>query len=155
MANDEKYKIQHYLQAISSQDSLLQSYRTLFLANETIFFGFAYFLYQPQNKEAFKKLLWLPPTLGIFFCVAWIFVCSHRGWMIDSLKEELKTLINSGQTTNLKGWFDLSYGKASSEGINLLCAYIGHAEKWVPRLVFNLVFPIVALVIWTAILFTT
>jgi len=87
-----------------------------------------------------------------------MFLCSHRGCMIDQLKKELEKL-TKGQTGNLKGWFELSYGKASSDEClrikklgNLIGAYIGPSEKWVPRVCFNLAFPIFAIILWIWIL---
>jgi len=154
MEDEKKSIIQFYLQSISSQDSLLQSYRALFLGIEAVLFGLAYVLYQSRNEA----LIWLPAMIGIIFSFLWIFVCSHRGCMIDQLKKELKKLTN-GQTGDLKRWFELSYGKASSEEClrikklgNLIGTYKGPSEKWIPRVCFNLFFPIFAISLWIWIL---
>ncbi|MCK4736771.1 MAG: hypothetical protein KAT65_30225 [Methanophagales archaeon] len=146
-------EIQFYLHCISSQDSLLQNYRMLFIAIETVFFGLAYVLYQTGSREFIK----IPAIIGIILCGVWIFVCTHRGCMIDRLKEELKQLCK-GSNGNLEGWFALSYGKASSEEclknpINLLRAFIGPSEKWVPRVVFNFLSPLILLILWILIAF--
>jgi hypothetical protein len=147
-------EIPFYLQCISSQDSLLQNYRMLFIAIEAVFFGLAYVLYQTGTREFLKILA----IIGIILCGVWIFVCTHRGCMIDRLKEELKQLCD-GSNSNLKGWFALSYGKASSEECsikkpkNLLHAFIGPSEKWVPRVVFNFLSPLILLFLWILIAF--
>jgi hypothetical protein len=70
--------------------------------------------------------------------------------MIDRLKKELKQ--------NLKGWFALSYGKASSEEClkkpkNLLHAFLGPSEKWVPRVFFNFISPLFFIMLWILIAF--
>lgn len=144
-------EIQFYLQCISSEDSLLQNYRMLFIAIEAVFFGLAYVLYQIGVEELLK----MPAIVGIILCGVWIFVCTHRGCMIDRLKEELKQL-REGNNENLKGWFELSYGKASSEeclkkSSNLLRAFIGPSEKWVPRVVFNALSPLILIILWILI----
>jgi micrococcal nuclease len=81
-------QIQFYLHCISSQDSLLQNYRMLFIAIEAVFFGLAYVLDQNGSQELLK----IPAIVGIILCFVWIFVCTHRGCMIDRLKKELKQL---------------------------------------------------------------
>jgi len=146
-------EIQFYLHCISSQDSLLQNYRMLFIAIEAVFFGLAYVLYQTGAQGLLK----IPAIVGIILCGVWIFVCTHRGCIIDRLKEELKRLYE-GNDGNLKGWFDLSYGEASSEEClkkpgNLLRAFIGHSEKWVPRVSFNFISPLFLIILWIFIAF--
>lgn len=146
-------QIQFYLHCISSQDSLLQNYRMLFIAIEAVFFGLAYVLYQTGAQGLLK----IPAIVGIILCGVWIFVCTHRGCMTDRLKEELKQLCE-GNNRNLKGWFALSYGKASSEEClkkpkNLLHAFLGHSEKWVPRVVFNFISPLFLIILWIFIAF--
>ena len=146
-------EIQFYLHCISSQDSLLQNYRMLFIAIEAVFFGLAYVLDQNGSQELLK----IPAIVGIILCFVWIFVCTHRGCMIDRLKKELKQLCE-GNNENLKGWFALSYGKASSEEClkkpkNLLHAFLGPSEKWVPRVVFNFISPLFLIILWIFIAF--
>ena len=63
-------KAQFYLQGMSMENSLLQSYRMIFGAIEAILF-----------------LVWFQPPLrsplvivfGIIFCIAWVLVCLRRG----------------------------------------------------------------------------
>jgi hypothetical protein len=146
-------KIQCYLQCISSQDSLLQNYRMLFIGIEAVFFGLAYVLYQTGAQGLLK----FSAIVGIILCCVWVFVCTHRGCMVDRLKEELKQLCE-GNDRNLKGWFALSYGKASGEECfkklkNLCHAFIEHSEKWVPRVAFNFISPLFLIILWVFIAF--
>jgi hypothetical protein len=76
--------------------------------------------------------------------------------MIDQLKKELKQLYG-GNNENLKGWFALSYGKASDKEClkrkNLLHAFLGPSEKLVPRVVFNFISPLILIITWIYIAF--
>ena len=152
MTIEDKYRSDFYLQAISSQDMLLQSYRALFLTLEAALLGLAFFLDQSGRGD-----LTFPALAGMTLGLVWILVCSHRGYMIDRLKEELKNAME-GRTDNLKGWFDLSYGGGSSGffswGIvcNLVSATLrGPPEKYIPRLSFNLIAPAIVIVIWVLV----
>lgn len=146
---DEKYKIESYLHCISAQDSLLQNYRLLFIAIEAVFFGLAYALYQTSKAD----LLYFPSIFGLSFCGIWLFVCIHRACMIDRLKRELGQLLQ-GDSINLQSWFDLSYGEASTAECsirnlkNLLGTFGMPLEKFVPRITFNFISPIVMGIIW-------
>lgn len=119
-------EVQLYLQSISAQDSLLQSYRILFIAMETILFALAFALHRNQNG-----LLLLPIICGLVFGVLWVIICNHRGWMIDKLKAETEQLV---KCTNLESWFKL--------------AYKARGEKWVPRFAFNMLSPALAIGLW-------
>jgi len=119
-------EVQLYSQTISAQDSLLQSYRILFIAMETILFALAFALYDNQ-----KGLLWLPIICGLFFGVLWLIICNHRGCMIDKLKAETEQLV---KCTNLERWFKL--------------AYKARGEKCVPRVTFNMLSPALAISLW-------
>lgn len=144
----ERDQIQSYLQCISSEDSLLQSYRILFIAIETIIFGLAYVLYKTGN---IKTLAWT----GIAFCAIWMIVCIHRACIVDRLKDEIEQLLK-GNCTDLKGWFNLAYGKASTTECRKL-KYLIHTfgkplEKCIPRIIFNLVTPACIIILWILVL---
>ena len=151
-------EIQFYLQCISAEDSLLQSYRMLFIAIEAVLFGWAYVLSPTKNIGG------LPITAcaGIAFCLVWMAVCIHRACIIDRLKDELKQLLK-GNSTDLKGWFNLSYGEASTTECNirkfknLYRSLFGKPfgkphEKCIPRVTFNLVSPVGMIILWVLVL---
>ncbi|MBE9593197.1 MAG: hypothetical protein IMF19_06925, partial [Proteobacteria bacterium] len=152
-------EIQFYLQCISAEDSLLQSYRMLFIAIEAVLFGWAYVLSPTKNIGG------LPITAcaGIAFCLVWMAVCIHRACIIDRLKDELKQLLAKGNSTDLKGWFNLSYGEASTTECNirkfknLYRSLFGKPfgkphEKCIPRVTFNLVSPVGMIILWVLVL---
>lgn len=147
----ERDQIQSYLQCVSSEDSLLQSYRVLFLAIEAIIFGLAYVSYQTGNI----KSLGIPASIGIAFCLIWMIVCIHRACIIDRLKDELQQLLK-GSCTDLKGWFNLAYGKASTTECrklrNLIHTFGRPAEKCIPRITFNFVTPAGIIILWLVVL---
>lgn len=146
-------EIQFYLQCISAEDSLLQSYRMLFIAIEAVLFGWAYVLSQTGNIGELP----IPACAGIAFCFVWMAVCIHRACIIDRLKDELKQLL-TGNSTGLKGWFNLSYGEASTTESNIrkfknLCRSFGKpCEKCIPRVTFNLVSPVGMIFLWALVL---
>ncbi len=146
-------EIQFYLHCISAEDSLLQSYRMLFIAIEAVLFGLAYVLYQTGNIGGLP----IPAWTGIAFCLVWMAVCIHRACIIDRLKDELKQLLK-GNNTNLKGWFNLSYGDASTTECNfkkiknLLQTFGKPYEKCIPRVTFNLVSPVGMIFLWVLVL---
>lgn len=126
----------------------------LFIAIEAILFGLAYVLYQTRNIGALP----IPACAGIVFCFVWLAVCIHRACIIDRLKDELKKLL-SGNSTDLKGWFELSYGEASTTECNIRkCKNLYRSlfgkpfgkpyEKCIPRVTFNLVSPVGTIILW-------
>ena len=147
----ERDQIQSYLQCISSEDSLLQSYRVLFIAIEAIIFGLAYVLYQTGNI----KSLGIPAWTGIAFCAIWMIVCIHRACIIDRLKDELEQLLK-GNCKDLKGWFNLAYGEAGITECkklkNLIRTFGMPAERCIPRITFNFVAPAVIIILWSLVL---
>lgn len=160
--------IQCYLHVIAAEDSLLQSYRALFLAIEAVIFGLAYVLFETGRAADFVPLfgvraITLASMFGVGFSCAWIFVCTHRACMVDRLKEKLRVLLESGEEgshSELPDWFSLAYGEASTtecikKPINMLKTYVGPAEKAVPRVCFNLLFPLFTIILWVVILVTT
>lgn len=146
-------EIPFYLQCISAEDSLLQSYRMLFIAIEAVLFGWAYVLSQTGNIGELP----IPACAGIAFCFVWMAVCIHRACIIDRLKDELKQLL-TGNSKGLEGWFNLSYGEASTTESNIrkfknLCRSFGKpCEKCIPRVTFNLVSPVGMIFLWALVL---
>lgn len=81
-------KAQFYLQGMSMENSLLQSYRMIFGAIEAILF---FVWLQPSLITWFQ-----PPSrsplvagLGITFCIAWVLVCLHRGRQVTAWKRKV------------------------------------------------------------------
>jgi hypothetical protein len=68
----------------------------LFIAIEAVFFGLAYVSFQTRIKD----LKWIA-ILGVILCIAWIFLCTHGGCIIDQLKSELRTLYEQYENNNL------------------------------------------------------
>lgn len=123
-------EFQLYLQAITSQDALLQSYRILFLTLEAILFALAFALL----SIGLERFLWFPVLFGILFSILWIIICNHRGWIIDQIKKEAENLVNN---TRLERLFKKAYRMPG--------------EKTVPRFTFNILLPLIAVVLWLGI----
>jgi len=129
-SNELISKMSLYLQCISAQDTLLQSYRMLFIGTETILFALAFsFLQRPQKDFIVLSVF------GFSVCVFWIIVTNLRGRIIDKLKKKTKIL---AEESGLLDLFKLAYG---SKG-----------EKFLPRLTFNIILPLSAIGLWVLII---
>ena len=134
-------KIQLYHQTLSWQDSLLQSYRMLFIGLQTILVAFVIFLVREPASVVVPS--WLMICIGWGVSAAWIFICVLRGYIIDGQKkainERLIPRANAKDRQDLKEWYK-PYEKP------LL-------EKHPPRIFFNIILPVAFAVLWWFIAF--
>ena len=69
------------LRAMAMENSLLQSYRALFIGIETVLLASAFALSRPNMAMADK--VWVVGVIGLAFCAFWIFVCTAKGKDVD------------------------------------------------------------------------
>ena len=73
-----------YLSKMVHEDTLLQNYRTLFIALQAILFGFSIALLGNRAGE----IIWLG-IAGIVFIIAWILICHFRARELDAWRAKL------------------------------------------------------------------
>ena len=110
------------LRAMAMENSLLQSYRALFIGIETVLLASAFALSRPNMAMAEK--VWMIEAAGLAFCAFWIVVCTAKArdvhqWM-RYLTEEAKE----------KQFF--SYMKA---GWSMRIASYHWFNEWMPGLI--------------------
>ena len=80
------------LRAMAMENSLLQSYRALFIGIETVLLASAFALSRPDM--AMVEKVWMVEAAGLAFCAFWIVVCGAKGKDVDKwmkyLTEEAK-----------------------------------------------------------------
>jgi len=94
------------------QDSLLQSYRNIFLTSQSIIFAIAVSV--ASGSKPYFSLFLLP--IGIYLLWVWFTICQSRGYDIwffqwQLLKFEKGKQINSKILTNFKEWQGLGIKK--------------------------------------------
>ena len=128
-------KVCIFLDAMSMENSLLQSYRMLFIAIETILFGAAFASIELLEE---KVVLWIIGGFGLVVGFMWIIVCHAKGRDVDKWRNRLLTETQRG---NLKGCF--SYMESR----------LGLAGGKVARYWFNWIMPFLIIGLWIWITF--
>ena len=131
-------KANFYLTGMFYDDSLLQSYRLIFMALEAILFGFALALFKGHTI-----IVSCVAVVGIFCGILWICTCHHRGrevwaWRDKALSALANTEIGQFLAERWKG--------ANRRGENMTFMH------GLTRIVLNYLFPAIVIVIWILIL---
>ena len=127
-----------YLAGMAHDDSMLQSYRSIFIGIEAILFGFALALWQ-LDIATVAYWLALPGTVG---CVLWTLVCEHRGSEVWAWRDQLLSLTSGTDA----GQFLETQWKGTG-GL----ASLGFMHR-VARIVFNWLFPMILFLGWVGFL---
>ena len=121
---NDKDKLQICWQAFSMENSLLQTYRVLFMMVEAALLALAYVLKGPW--------VWVGAAFGWSVVGIWIRTCEAKGGDVDRWMEQIRGF----QSVVGKGWFD----------------YLKPGVKWsggrIARILFNKVIPILIAVLW-------
>ena len=129
-------KISLYLKAMSMENSLLQSYRALFIAIETILFAFVFAIIK---SPAPNLLIVLIGAIGLIICILWIIVCYAKSKDVDSWRDSL--IRESKNHNELEEKFEY----LKKPGLSL-------AGGKFSRICFNYLIPSLMLIIWIGII---
>jgi len=129
-----KEEVNIFLKVMSMENSLLQSYRTLFLALEAALIAAGFALIQLFGE---KGMVWVG-IAGLAVGVIWIVVCHAKGKDVDEWRGRL---LQATQKGDLQGYF--SYMES---GFRLAGGRI--ARYW-----FNWIMPILIIGLWIWIMF--
>ena len=125
-------KAQFYLQGMSMENSLLQSYRMIFGAMEAILFVTWFEL--PVSQLG-KLLIFIS---GLLVCIAWIAVCRNRGTEVTAWREQVKKAVEGTEAeTFIKERF----------GPQLKAKYFWQVMS--ARLWFNVLLPSLLIIVWS------
>lgn len=127
-----------YLDAMSMENSLLQSYRMLFIALETVLFAAVFALLQLQLQLPEGIGVLVIGVVGLVVGVMWIIVCHAKGRDVDKWRTRLLEETSQG---DLQGYF--SYMES---GLDLAGGKL--ARYW-----FNWIMPILIMGLWVWIIF--
>ena len=133
---NDKDRLQVCWQAFSTENSLLQSYRALFMAVEAALFGFGYALFIHPGV----RWMTLFPAIFAWAVVGmWIGTCKAKGGDVDRWMERIRgfqSIVKKDWSIVGKGWFD----------------YLKPGVKWsgggIARILFNYVILISIAVVW-------
>jgi len=90
-------KAQFYLQGMSMENSLLQSYRMIFGAIEAVLFAAWFGVPWNETIELGKLLV---AIFGILACVGWIIVCRDRGAEVSAWRDKVKEAVKGTEAEN-------------------------------------------------------
>lgn len=124
----DKEKLQLCWQAFSMENSLLQSYRTLFMMVEAILLALGFVLLQAYGGAG----ILVPAIIGWIVAVIWVIMCEAKGKDVDRWMERIISL----QPVTGTAWFE--YLKP---GVKLPGGRIA-------RYLFNYAIPLVIVVLW-------
>jgi len=124
---DEK-KLQVCWQAFSMENSLLQSYRTLFMMVEAVLLALGFVLLQVYEGAG----ILFPAIIGWIVALIWVIICEAKGKDVDRWMKRIVSL----QSATGTDWFEhLKPGVKFSGGR-------------IARYLFNYVIPLVIVVLW-------
>lgn len=129
-----KEKVNIFLRAMSMENSLLQSYRALFLALEAALIAAGFALIGFSEEKSIVGV----GIAGLVIGVMWIIVCHAKGNDVDQWRDSLLEMTKEG---DLQGYF--SYMKS---GLSLVGGRV--ARYW-----FNWIMPILVIVLWIWVIF--
>ena len=127
-------KVNIFLRAMSMENSLLQSYRALFLALEAALIAAAFTLIQLFEEKGIVGV----GIAGLVIGVMWIIVCHAKGNDVDKWRNRLLEVTKEG---DIQGYF--SYMKS---GFSL-------AGGRFVRYWFNWIMPILIILLWIWVIF--
>lgn len=127
--NDKEKRIRLYLDTMAMNDQLMQWYRTLFLALETIIFAGVLTIH--ANELLPSWWVFMLAVIGIMLSFAGMWACVQRARVVDRQKKKIQDELydKDGKpkdpNDDLADWFQI-YNPIK-----------GTAEKTLPRTVFN------------------
>lgn len=127
-------KISIYLRAFSMENSLLQSYRSLFTGIEAALFAFVFALIKLFNGRWVLGI----GVCGILIGVMWIIVCRAKGKDVDLWRDSI--LAETKEKNEIKDCFTYLNGKSIFSGGK------------VARIWFNLIMPFLIILLWILII---
>ena len=136
-----KEKVNIFLRAMSMENSLLQSYRALFLALEAALIAAGFALIRLSEGKSIVGVGIAGLVIGIaglVISVMWIIVCHAKGNDVDKWRDRLLEVTKEGDLLGhffyMKSGFSLAGGRV--------------ARYW-----FNLIMPILIIVLWIWVIF--
>ena len=121
-------KLQVCWQAFSMENSLLQSYRTLFMMAEAALLALGFVLLQVYEGAG----ILFPAIIGWIVALIWVIICEAKGKDVDRWMKRIVSL----QSATGTAWFEyLKPGVKFSGGR-------------IARYLFNYVIPLVIVVLW-------
>ena len=156
----DKDRLQICWQAFSMENSLLQSYRMLFLMVEAALLALAYVLRIPLIEE-FKQfwMIWVAASLGWGIVIAWIMICEAKGKDVNKWRDRIlgfQSITEKDWSVVGKGWFDYLKPEVPK-------SWFKHPSLWfkslwvqfqggrVARILFNYVIPIIMAGLWVIV----
>ena len=135
--NPNLEKVNIYLNAMSMENSLLQSYRALFIAIEAALLASALVLPQFFGGDIIiSKIVNLVSVIGLVVGVMWIIVCCSKGEDVDKWGKQIKSETN----TDLYNYFSYMWSGFGLTG--------GRVARWW----FNVVMPLLIIALWIVFL---
>lgn len=131
-----------YLMGMAHHDSVLQSYRMIFIGLEAILFGFALAL---MELDTGIWAQWIVAVAGIICGVSWILVCGHRGKLVWRWRAKLLTTVRGIE----EGRFLKRIWKIETKNGKMTKMTDVH---FIARILFNWVLPIILIVGWGALI---
>ena len=130
--------LQFFHDNMALQDSLLQWYRTLFVAFEAATFTLAYFL---ADKLGDTLFVFFPFGIGVVGCLAWWLVCTQRTNLAEKQRGEIERLVSYSR---IDRWCDVYkgdhvYGPDKKKR---------KIARRIAQNIFNLVLPLVIFFLW-------
>ena len=101
----DKDRLQICWQAFSMENSLLQSYRMLFMMVEAVLLALAYVLLVPLKGP----LIWVAASLGWGIVAIWITICEAKGRDVDRWMKRIvgfQSIVEKDWSIVGKDWFD-------------------------------------------------
>ena len=136
-----KEKVNIFLRAMSMENSLLQSYRALFLALEAALIAAGFALIRLSEGKSIVGVGIAGLVIGIaglVISVMWIIVCHAKGNDVDKWRDRLLEVTKEG---DIQGYF--SYVKS---GFSLAGGRV--ARYW-----FNWIMPVLIILLWIWVIF--
>jgi len=157
---EDKDRLQIAWQAFSMENSLLQSYRMLFLMVEAALLALAYVLLVPLVKDTKEFwMIWVAASLGWGIVIAWIMMCEAKGRDVDRWRDRivrLQPIIENRWSVVGKGWFDYLKPEVPKSWFKHLSLWF--KSLWVQfqggrlaRILFNYVIPIIMAGLWVIV----
>ena len=150
---EDKDRLQIAWQAFSMENSLLQSYRMLFLMVEAALLALAYVLRIPLIEE-FKQfwMIWVAASLGWGIVIAWIMICEAKGKDVNKWRDRIlgfQSITEKDWSVVGKGWFDYLKPEVPKSWFKSL--WVQFQGGRLARILFNYVIPIIMAGLWVIV----